>query len=339
MAFPPLLHYSQIAKIKAMNKTLISFIIPHKGREQFLQKTLESITSQEIDLALVEVIIVTQNNKLTAETLNFQQKIALSVYINPVTDSISSLRNFGVEKAKGEYLALLDADIFLSANWTQCMLDTLNEVSTRVISSAVQINGPDAPPLEKIRTALSNAITDHNVSFLPGRNLFLSRETFNKIGGFPVHLITCEDYYFTDKANQLGDLYYTSKASYIHLGEDKNFKEMYKKEIWRGQSNLLSIKGRSIPLNEIPSFIIPIAILLLFLITLALLVSGKYVFAIISLFAVLLPITAYSTRLYILAKNKVSYEDVLKFYLYYFPARAIGTIGGLFKTLNTRSHH
>ena len=322
-----------------MNKTLISFIIPHKGREQFLQKTLESITLQGIDLSLTEVIIVTQNNRLTDETLSYQQNLALSVYIKPVTDSISSLRNYGVENAKGEYLAFLDADIFLSANWAQCMLDTLNEVDSRVITSAVQINGPDAPPLEKIRVVLSNAITDHNVSFLPGRNLFLSRETFHKVGGFPAHLITCEDYYFTDKANRLGDLYYTSKASYIHLGEDKDFREMYKKEIWRGQSNLLSIKGRSIPLNEIPSFIIPIALLILFLIMLIALVSGEYMFAIISFIAIALPITLYSTRVYILAKDKVKFHDVIKFYLYYFPARAIGTIGGAFKTFASMSHH
>ncbi len=322
-----------------MKGKLISFIIPHKGREVFLQKTIESITLQEIDLSLIEVIIVTQNDNLTDGVINFQQNLTLSIYTRPVTDTISSLRNYGVEKAKGEYLAFLDADVFLSANWAQCMLNTLKEVESRVITSAVQINGSDAPPLEKIRTALSNAITDHNVSFLPGRNLFLSKETFHQAGGFPAHLITCEDYYFTDKANRLGDLYYTSKASYIHLGEDKNFKEMYKKEIWRGQSNLLSIKGRSIPLNEIPSFIMPIALLLLFFIMLVSLVSGKYILAMISLIAMVLPVTLYSTRLYILAKNKVRFHDVVKFYLYYFPARAIGTIGGLFKTFNAKSHH
>ncbi|MCK5664012.1 MAG: glycosyltransferase family 2 protein [Thiotrichaceae bacterium] len=322
-----------------MKEKSISFIIPHKGREVFLQKTIESITLQEIDLSLIEVIIVTQNDGLTNETLRFQKNITLSIYTRTVTDTISSLRNYGVEKAKGEYLAFLDADVFLSANWAQSMLNTLKEVKSRVITSAVQINGKDAPPLEKIRTALSNAITDHNVSFLPGRNLFLSRETFYKAGGFPAHLISCEDYYFTDKANQLGDLYYTSKASYIHLGEDKDFKEMYTKEIWRGQSNLLSIKGRSIPLNEIPSFIIPIAFLILFLIMLVTLISGKYIFAIFSFIAMLLPVTLYSTRLYILARNKVKFHNVVKFYLYYFPARAIGTIGGLFKTFNTKSLH
>jgi len=316
-----------------MNKVLISFIIPHKGREQFLQKTLESISLQEIDLALIEVIIVTQNDRLSKETLAFKNTLTLSVYEKPLTDTISTLRNYGVEISKGDYLAFLDADIFLSRNWTQCMLDTLNEKASRVITSAVQINSPDAPPLERIRTALSNATTDDNVSFLPGRNLFLSRQTFSRIGGFPDHLITCEDYYFTDKANQIGDLYYTSGANYIHLGEDKDYINMYKKEIWRGQSNLLSIKGRSIPLNEIPSFIIPVAILLFFLIMVITLASGEYIFALISFILMLLPIALYATRLYILARKTVSFHDVARFYLYYFPARAIGTIGGAFKTI------
>lgn len=339
MAFPALSRNSKTAWVKAMNKVLISFIIPHKGREQFLKKTLESITLQEIDLALIEVIIVTQNDRLSEETLAFKDTIALSVYKKPLTDTISTLRNYGVEKSKGDYLAFLDADIFLSSNWAQCMLDTLNETRSRVITSAVQINGPDAPPLERIRTALSNATTDDNVSFLPGRNLFLSRQIFHKIGGFPDHLVTCEDYYFTDKANQIGDLYYTSGANYIHLGEDKDYIKMYQKEIWRGQSNLLSIKGRSIPLNEIPSFIIPIAILLLFLIMIITLASGEYTFALISLMLMLLPVALYSTRLYLLAKNTVRFRDVAMFYLYYFPARAIGTISGAFKTILSRNHH
>jgi len=146
VAFPTLSHHSQTTQAQAMNKALISFIIPHKGREEFLQKTLESITLQEIKQASIEVIIVTQNDALTDELLHFQQDLSLTVYPRPATESISALRNYGVKKADGEYLAFLDADIYLSNNWVQCMLDTLNEVDSRVISSAVQINGLNAPP-------------------------------------------------------------------------------------------------------------------------------------------------------------------------------------------------
>ncbi len=321
-----------------MNKNLISFIIPHRGRENFLLETLKSISLQDFDLSVVQVILITQNEDISDEILGFQTSFDLSVIKRPTNETISLLRNHGVEKANGEYLAFLDADIFISPNWCHSMLETLNEVSSRVIASAVQINGENAPPLELIRTALSNASTDCNVNFLPGRNLFLTQQTFDQIGGFPEHLITCEDYYFTDKANQLGDLYYTSEASYVHLGEDKDFKEMYQKEIWRGQSNLLSIKGRRIPLNEIPSFIVPIALLFLSIMLLVAVILAHYPMAILSFIAIFIPVSVYSTRLYRLTQNTVRFKDVIKFYLYYFPARAIGTIGGAFRTFSSGSH-
>ena len=321
-----------------MKQRMVSFIIPHKGRDLFLQKTIESVIQQKIDTALLELVIVTQNKELSANIQSYSSDICMSIHTRPETETISALRNFGVEKSTGKYLAFLDADVELSSNWTECMLDSLNSVHDRVITSAMQKNGTNAPPLEKIRTALSNAITNQNVSFLPGRNLFLSRDNFYKIGGFPEHLITCEDYYFTDRATKFGDLFYTSGASYIHLGEDKDFYEMAKKEIWRGQSNLLSIKGRRIPLSEVPSFIIPVGLMTFFLVGFVLLMSGYHLYAGFSFILALIPVVIYSGRLYRLAADQVSLFHIIKFYLYYFPARAIGTIGGAFKTFSTRSH-
>ncbi len=321
-----------------MTEKLISFVIPHKGREEFLLDTLRSISRQEFDLSKIEVVLVTQNPEISKDILEFKNNFDLEIIKRPTEISISMSRNCGVVQSHGEYLAFLDADIFISTNWITGMLKKLSEVDSRVIVSAVQINSDNASPLEKIRTALSNAIIDNNVGFLPGRNLFLSRHTFDLVGGFPEHLITCEDYYFTDKANQLGDLYYTSEATYIHLGEDKDFKEMYRKEIWRGQSNLQSIKGRTIPLNEIPSFIIPIALLFFSILFLTAIALAQYPLAVLSLIAILLPVSVYSIRLYLIAQNTVDFKDILKFYLFYFPARAIGTIAGTFRTFTSKSH-
>jgi hypothetical protein len=137
----------------------------------------------------------------------------------------------------------------------------------------------------------------------------------------------------------MGELYYTSAASYIHLGEDKDYGEMFRKEIWRGQSNLLSAKGRRIPLSEIPSFIVPIGLLILATASFVLLLTGYPVFAAICFIMFIFPVTAYTLRLFRLCKDDVGISKVLKFYLYYFPARAIGTIGGMFRTLGTKSHN
>ncbi|MGS2721733.1 glycosyltransferase [Paraglaciecola aestuariivivens] len=316
----------------------VSFIIPHKGRFEMLIQTLQSISQQTCHLSDLEVIVVSQTPDIQQQKLLDNPDVKLNVIIRPTTDTISALRNYGVTQAKGEYLAFLDADIGLSANWVTQMLAELNADPQRVITSAMQICDDKAPPLEQIRTSLSNAEIDTNVAFLPGRNLFLSQATFAKIGGFPEHLVTCEDYYFTDKAAKLGKLYYTSKATYVHIGEDKAFGAMFKKEIWRGQSNLQSIAGRAIPLREWPSFIAPLAIMLMLMLTLVLVLLGEHTLALWAFLVAALPLFVYSLRLYMVAKKSVSLIQIVKFYIFYFPARAIGTVLGLFKSIGVKTH-
>ncbi|OUS25789.1 glycosyl transferase family A [Gammaproteobacteria bacterium 45_16_T64] len=313
---------------------LISFIIPHKGREELLTETVASIANQNTDLSEVEVIIVTQNKELTSESLLSNNRLKISIEVRPESDTISALRNVGAKKSSADYFAFLDADVALSENWISAMRAELNANTSRVLVSAVQRCESSAPPLEKIRTALSNATTDSDVRFLPGRNLLLARETFDAAGGFPEHLVTCEDYYFTDKVHELGSLYYSSKATYVHLGEDKQYKEMFDKEIWRGQSNLQSIKGRPIPLSELPSFLVPVWVLLFSLSTILSVLTLNFGIASINLLLTLLPVFLYAIRLYRIADGSVSFNKVIQFYLLYFPARIIGTIAGLFKVIN-----
>jgi glycosyltransferase involved in cell wall biosynthesis len=318
-----------------MNNILVSFVIPHKGREKFLQQTLESITAQEFDLSFIEVVIVTQNDRLSDETLQFKQKIKLSIYTKPVTDSISSLRNYGAEKSIGEYIAFLDADVLISPNWTNCMLDELHKPnSNRVLVSAIQKNSEHANSIEKIRTALNNISKDSNMDGLAGSNLFLKSDTFELAGGFPSKLTTCEDIYFTNKVRHQGLLYLTSNATFIHLGEDKDYSGMFKKEIWRGLSNLQSLKGRKIPLRELPSIFIPLVLMLLFISSILLLIQRLYMPSIVTVAIMLIPVFAYSIRL---RKNstgqKIKYIDLLAFYVVYFSARSIGIYKWLYNNI------
>lgn len=310
---------------------LISFILPHKGRHDLLKSTIESIFKQEFDLDLVEIIIVSQNHDLKAEDISSEHPNKINIILRPESDTISKLRNIGVKNSKGEYLAFLDADVELSSNWIVTMLNELQSDPDRCLISAAQDCHTNAPVLERIRTQLSNCDIDQTVSFLPGRNLFLSSDTFTKAGGFPEHLITCEDYYFTHKVAQLGQLYYTSKASYIHLGEDKKHNEMFHKEIWRGQSNLQSLRGRSVPFREIPSFLVPFWLFFFFLTMVLSILCLNFTSAAFSLLMLILPVTLYSMRLHRISRGSLSFIDIMSFYIVYFPARVIGTLGGVIK--------
>ena len=312
----------------------ITFIIPHKGREAMLIDTVKSIAAQQIASDQLEIIVVSQNQQASPSLYDAAGNIALSVIHNDEKNTISHSRNLGAKSAKGEFLAFLDADIQLSENWVDAMKTLLRENDFALVS-AIQVDSHDAASLEKIRTVLSNAKTDCEVEFLPGRNLFLRKSTFEKVGGFPEHLITCEDYYFTQKVSAIGPLMYSSAATYVHLGEDKEFIPMFKKEIWRGQSNIASLKGRNIPFSELPSFFVPIAVVLCWLCAVVLLLAGLEFAALISFAVGWLPILVYSARAARLSRGKVPFRQFVLFYLLYFPARALGTVAGITKSVTT----
>jgi glycosyltransferase involved in cell wall biosynthesis len=316
----------------------VSFIIPHKGRLEMLKETIVSILNLDYDQNQIEIIVVSQNETLPISQLvenNFNNQITVALVDEKGT--ISKSRNIGAAKAKGEYLAFLDADIDLSTNWLVVMLEEMNRDKQRKIVSAYQVCADDAPELEKLRTELSNAEVDMNVKFLPGRNLFLHKDTFQEVDGFPEHLVTCEDYFFTDKVDELGDLFYTSKANYVHLGEDKEWDQLFHKEIWRGQSNLKSLSGRNVPLREYPSLLVPLWIFFFAITTSISVLLGNIAMSFSSVLFIALPIFLYSQRLSRMAKRKIKFGIIVKFYLVYFAARAIGTVVGLTKSFNVRN--
>ncbi|WP_395344611.1 glycosyltransferase [Ningiella sp. W23] len=321
----------------------VSFIIPHMGREELLADTLLSISRQSCDLTQLEVIIVTKNPSLAPDTIKPETNneeaenregspLSIRVFQAPLDKTISFQRNFGVQQSSGEYLAFLDADIYLSPNWVNAMLTLLEQHDDFRLVSAVQKASERPSPLEMLRTALSNAHINCNVEFLPGRNLLLSRHTFNQSGGFPESLETCEDYVFTQRVAALGHLYYSSVADYIHLGEDKKLWPMAKKEVWRGLSNIDSLKGRKIPISEWPSFIVPPAFCLSFILAIVCSVFGLIDLAIVCLLVFFSILLAYGIRLRRITYGNPSLRYIFAFYLLYFPARTIGTIRGALRS-------
>ncbi len=312
----------------------VSFIIPHMGREELLIKTLESIAQLEQSKFTIQTVIVSKNEDISAQLSDFSNTTNTKFIQVPLDITISDQRNIGVENTSSEFLAFIDADIALSTNWLNVMFDELDQ-SDRVLISAIQKPSQNPTQLELVRVTLSNLSIDCNMEFLPGRNLFLSRHTFEQSGGFPSHLVTCEDYVFTQNVGKLGSLYYTSRAEYIHLGEDKEYWSMARKEVWRGQSNLASIKGREVPLSEYPSFFAPPLFTFAIIGGLFAYLLGWDVILGLAIFGGASLLTIYSYRLYKKRHKYLKLLPIIYFYCLYFPARTIGTILGAKTTFKT----
>ena len=328
---------------------LISFVIPQKGRLDLLERTLRSIAAQELysegesESYAVQVVVVTQDEhpdeacNLVERLLGDVEGIDFHCMVAQSGEAtISTLRNLAARTSKGDLLAFLDADISLSANWVRSMTTLLSSDNMRVLVSAMQVVGSEPTVIEQIQVELNGMRVDREVNFLSGHNLLVSRETFEKVGGFPQHLMTCEDSVFTDRVGKLGTLFRSSSASYVHLGEDIHLKDVFRKEKWRSHSNLATLHGREVRAVELISFIAPMIVVFALALSLVAVLSGHAVLAIWLILLGLVPVLAYSFRLWLGATGRLSLLSILGYYVTYFVARGIGMTLGIGNAIRVR---
>lgn len=114
---------------------LISIIIPCYNQGEFLDETLVSVLNQTY--TNWECIIVndgsTDNTELIAE--KWAKKDIRYIYLKKENEGVSSCRNLGIEKAKGDFIQFLDADDLLAENKLQISIDAVHQHEAAVVCS------------------------------------------------------------------------------------------------------------------------------------------------------------------------------------------------------------
>ena len=93
-----------------MNDPIVSVIIPAYNSEKFIGETLYSVVRQSFQA--MEIIVVDDGstdgqNEIIKTIMKEDARIKL---IQQANRGVSAARNLGIEHAKGQYLAFLDAD-------------------------------------------------------------------------------------------------------------------------------------------------------------------------------------------------------------------------------------
>lgn len=112
---------------------LVSFILPCFNRAIYLEKCVISILNQT--LSDLECLIIddgsTDNTREIAEKLI--KKDARVKYFYKDNGGVSSARNFGLNKAQGEWIQCLDPDDWIHEDKTQFQLSHLNNLSEKAV--------------------------------------------------------------------------------------------------------------------------------------------------------------------------------------------------------------
>ena len=189
MQAPPFLCSFVFVNLKDMK---YSFIIPVYNRPDEVDELLDSLTRQT--LRDFEVVVVEDGSVLPCKdvTDKYADRLVVSYY-NKVNSGPGQTRNYGVERARGEYMLILDSDCIIPENY-------LKEVETELQrEKADAFGGPDRAheSFSDVQKAINYAMTSFFTTggirggkkkldkFYPRSfNMGVRKEVYQALGGF-----------------------------------------------------------------------------------------------------------------------------------------------------------
>ena len=187
--------------------TQVSVVIPAYNAENTIAETVDSVLSQTQDA--VEVIVVDDGSSdTTAERAQRDDSVTV---IRTPNRGVSAARNEGIERARGRFVAFLDADDL----WEPGKLKRQVEVLDRTPDAVMCVSGSrllgeggatletltpwasDDPPRDLL---LHSMVLGHVISVL------IRRDQLAQIGGFDSRFSQCADWDFFLRATAAGRL-------------------------------------------------------------------------------------------------------------------------------------
>lgn len=117
----------------------VSVIVPVYNTEKYLEKCLDSIVNQTLDE--IEILVVNDGSKDGSQKIiedfaqKFPEKIKGFVKEN---GGLSDARNFGIERASGEFLAFVDSDDYISENMLEKMFQLAKKHEAEMVICNLQ---------------------------------------------------------------------------------------------------------------------------------------------------------------------------------------------------------
>ena len=120
-----------------MGHIKISIVIPIYNVEHYIGRCAESVLNQKLSKDEYEVIFVNDGTKdNSVEVLNkaidFEKYPNFYVY-NKENGGLSSARNFGLDKAHGDYVWFVDSDDWIEPNCLAKIVKKLNEINPDIL--------------------------------------------------------------------------------------------------------------------------------------------------------------------------------------------------------------
>ncbi|MNY00461.1 putative glycosyltransferase EpsH [compost metagenome] len=222
-----------------------SIIIPLYNRPQEIDELLNTLTSQTYTQFEVLVIEDGSVNDARAIVEKYANKLDVKYFFKP-NEGQGFTRNYGFERAKGDFFVVFDSDCLIPENYLEVVRDYLYEHKLDAYG------GPDAAhdSFTPVQKAISYAMTSpfttggirgnkkHIGQFHPRSfNMGVSREVWEKVGGFILTRLG-EDIEYSIRIHEQGFKIGLIPAAKVYHKRRTSFAQFYKQLHFFGRARI-----------------------------------------------------------------------------------------------------
>lgn len=215
----------------------VSFCIPAYNCEDTIGRCIESILN--LIYPNKEIIIV--NDGSTDNTPNILKKYPVKIVNLERNRGRGYARQKALEYATGDYVALLDADGFITnRNWVEQMLSNFTDDKIAAVfslSKAINSENSIARYWDYLTiTKLTRGQITHGAGT---GNTLIKKNVLDEAGGFDIRLKNVEDYDLSKKLSKRGYVFYYEPDCLMSREQPSSISEVIKKEMdyafWHGK--------------------------------------------------------------------------------------------------------
>ncbi len=206
---------------------LISIVITVRNEEKYISYLLDSLVIQEQPFEII--IVDAHSTDRTREIVKEYQEKYDFIHLYEKGGSRGVGRNYGVEKASGDYVAFTDGDDLVNPFWLREIRKSFQDGADVVAGRTIYIGYGPWEKLERVELFYRG----FDVTY-PSCNLAYRKSLFEEIGGFDPWFVTAEDIDLNMRAVDHGaKMVYNPNAIVYHRTRD-SFYAFAKQAFWNG---------------------------------------------------------------------------------------------------------
>jgi len=222
-------------KINKNNKITISVIVPVYNVENYLEKCVETIVNQTYKN--IEILLIDDGSKdSSSEKCDYLEKKYKNVKTYHKTNGgLSSARNYGIDRANGEYIVFVDSDDYIEKNMIEHLYNNIKETNAEMSICSfyyVKNSKKDAPKYAKECFIVNNENKFdylYNDYYLPTTiawNKIYSRKIFEKLR-YPEGKYHEDEFMIFDILKNVSKISYTLVPLYNYVFRDDSITKKF----------------------------------------------------------------------------------------------------------------